>query len=132
VLYGIALGEGKVPALDASIVASFPEYPEPAADPAKQKITVGNALGMAPGLKWDEDIKPPESDEWQMEQSPDILRYVLERPMAAEPGTTWAHSGGAPSLLEPIIARGPACRWPTSRRRSCSTRRASRRRMSSR
>lgn len=105
-LYGIALSEGKAPALDASIVEHFPEYPGPAADPAKRKITVGDALGMALGLEWNENAKPPESDEWRMEQSPEIQRYVLERPMAAAPGTTWVYSGGAPSLLTPIMVKG--------------------------
>src|SRR5262245_28938283 len=39
-LYGIALADGKVPALDAVLVDQFPEYPDLAADPARRRLTV--------------------------------------------------------------------------------------------
>ena len=105
-LYGIALAEGSVPPLDASLVDSFPEYPEASADPAKRKMTVGDALTMSLGLEWNEDAPGDENTETQMEDAPDLVRFVLERPVAAEPGTVWVYNGGATSLLARIVSRG--------------------------
>jgi CubicO group peptidase (beta-lactamase class C family) len=105
-LYGIALAEGSVPPLDAALVDSFPEYPEAAADPAKRKMTVGDALSMSLGLEWNEDAPGDENSETQMEDAPDLVRFVLERPVAAEPGAVWVYNGGATSLLARIVARG--------------------------
>ncbi len=105
-LYGIALAEGSVPPLDASLVDSFPEYPGASADPAKRKMTVGDALTMSLGLEWNEDAPGDENTETQMEDAPDLVRFVLERPVAAEPGTVWVYNGGATSLLARIVSRG--------------------------
>jgi CubicO group peptidase (beta-lactamase class C family) len=52
-LYGIALGEGLVPGVDAPLVEQFPEYADLAADPERAKITVGDALSMQMGTEWD-------------------------------------------------------------------------------
>ena len=115
-LYGIALAEGSVPPLDASLVDSFPEYPEASADPAKRKMTVGDALTMSLGLEWNEDAPGDENTETQMEDAPDLVRFVLERPVAAEPGTVWVYNGGATSLLARIIARGTGMSIAAARR----------------
>jgi CubicO group peptidase (beta-lactamase class C family) len=105
-LYGIALGEGSVPALDAPLVDSFPEYADLAADPERRKITIGDALIMSLGVEWDEDAEGDANSEGQMERVADIARFALERPIVAEPGTTWVYNGGATSLLARVVARG--------------------------
>ncbi|MBP7002926.1 serine hydrolase [Amaricoccus sp.] len=104
-LYGIALGEGKVPGLDAPLMDSFPEYADLAGDPLRQRITIGNALSMTMGTEWSESGDGPNS-EGLMEHSADMYRYALAVPMAAEPGATWTYNGGATALLAAIIARG--------------------------
>jgi len=38
--------------------------------------------------------------------SPDRYRYVLDRPIVAEPGKTWIYCGGATALLGRMIAKG--------------------------
>ncbi len=55
-LYGVALAEGKVPPPDSPLIDAFPEYPDLAADPARRRITVGDALAMTMGLEWDENL----------------------------------------------------------------------------
>jgi CubicO group peptidase (beta-lactamase class C family) len=41
-----------------------------------------------------------------MEKAPDRYRFILERPVVAEPGTQWIYSGGAVALVGALIARG--------------------------
>jgi CubicO group peptidase (beta-lactamase class C family) len=96
-LYGIALHEGKVPAPSEPLLRSFPQYPDLAADPERARLTVEHALTMSLGLEWREDVPytTTENAEVAMEFAPDRYRYVLERPVAAPPGTRWTYCGGA-------------------------------------
>jgi CubicO group peptidase (beta-lactamase class C family) len=107
-LYGIALAEGRVPAPDAPVLASFPEYADLAADPARAAITVGTALTMTMGTDWDEDLpySDPANSEIAMDRASDSLRFVLDRPLVATPGADWTYNGGATTLLGALIARG--------------------------
>lgn len=107
-LYGIALAEGIVPALDSPVVAAFPEYPDLVEDAARQRIRVADVLAMTMGLDWNEDLpySDPRNSEIAMERSADRYRFVLERPVVAEPGTVWRYSGGATALLGRLISQG--------------------------
>ena len=107
-LYGIALYEGKVPAIDTPVVAAFPSYPDLAGDTSRRRIRVSDVLNMTMGLDWNEDLpySDPRNSEIAMEQSADRYRYVLGRPIVAEPGTAWRYSGGATALLGRLIAQG--------------------------
>ena len=107
-LYGIALADGSVPPLDAPLLAQFPEYPELAQDPVRRRMTVRHALTMNLGTEWDEGLSyaDPRNSEHAMELADDRYRYVLERPMAAAPGSRWAYNGGATAVLARLIAKG--------------------------
>jgi CubicO group peptidase (beta-lactamase class C family) len=107
-LYGIALAEGRVPQPDAPLLASFPEYADLAANPARAAITVESALTMTMGTEWDEDIpySDPANSEIAMNRAPDSLRFVLDRPIVVPPGTEFNYSGGATATLAALIARG--------------------------
>ena len=106
-LYGIALAEGKVPPVDAPLMAQFPQYPDLAADPERAKITVADALSMTMGTAWNEDVPytSSENSEVAMEMADDRYRFVLDRPMVTAPGETWTYNGGATAIIgvgEPI------------------------------
>jgi CubicO group peptidase (beta-lactamase class C family) len=108
-LYGIALDRGLVAPPEAPLLPAFPEYPDLAADPARMRLTIGHALTMTLGLEWDEIERPytdPANSEIAMENAPDRYRFILERPVVAEPGTRWTYSGGAVALIGALIARG--------------------------
>jgi len=109
ILYGIALHRGLVPPVDAPLMAQFPDYPDLARDPARAQIKVQHALNMTLGLEWDEFNFPytdPRNSEIAMEQAPDRLRFILERPVVDAPGKSWTYSGGAVALIGALIARG--------------------------
>jgi CubicO group peptidase (beta-lactamase class C family) len=108
-LYGIALAAGKVPPPEQPLMQFFPEYPDLAADPARQRLTLHHVLSMTMGTEWDEFSIPytdPANSETAMDIAPDRYRYVLERPIVTAPGQRWTYCGGATALLGRIIAKG--------------------------
>ncbi len=107
-LYGIALDEGRVPALDTPLLEAFPAYTGLAGDERRRSIRISHALAMTMGLEWNEDLpyNDPRNSEIAMERSKDRYRYVLERPIAAPPGERWRYCGGATAILGHLIAQG--------------------------
>jgi CubicO group peptidase (beta-lactamase class C family) len=107
-LYGIALAEGKVPALEAPLYAQVPRYKDLAAQPGREKILVGHALSMQMGLEWNENLPytDPRNSEIAIEMAIDRYRYVLEQPIREPPGKTWIYSGGAVALIGRLIEDG--------------------------
>jgi len=108
-VYGIALAAGKVPPPEAKLYAQFPEYPELAGQPGRDRLTVHHALSMTLGFDWEELAIPygdPRNAELEMEAAPDRYRFILERPIIDEPGAKWSYCGGATALLGRLIAQG--------------------------
>jgi CubicO group peptidase (beta-lactamase class C family) len=107
-LYGIALDRRLVPPPDAPLLAQFPEYPDLLANPERASLRIEHALTMTLGMEWDESrpYTDPMNNEIAMENAEDRYRFVLERPIVAEPGTRWIYSGGCVALVGALIARG--------------------------
>jgi CubicO group peptidase (beta-lactamase class C family) len=107
-LYGIALDEGRVPGLDEPLVDQFPAYDDLRVDPQRRRMTVAHALTMTLGTEWDESLpySDPRNSEIAMELAPDRYRFVLDRPIVAEPGSQWEYNGGATAVLAHLIAKG--------------------------
>jgi CubicO group peptidase (beta-lactamase class C family) len=108
VLYGIALDKGLVPAPDAPLLAQFPEYSDLVSATALNSITVEHALTMTLGMDWDENrpYDDPQNSELAMENASDRYRFILERPVIAQPGSRWIYSGGSVALIGALIERG--------------------------
>ena len=73
-LYGIALGEKKVPPPEAKLMQQFPEYPDLVADSERQVLTMRHVLTMTLGTDWDELSIPytdPRNSEIAMDRAPD-------------------------------------------------------------
>jgi CubicO group peptidase (beta-lactamase class C family) len=107
-LYGIALDEGRAPALDLPLVDRFPAYDDLRKDPRRRRMTVAHALSMTLGTEWDESLpySDPRNSEIAMEMAADRHRFVLERPIVSAPGRQWCYCGGATALLAHLIAEG--------------------------
>jgi CubicO group peptidase (beta-lactamase class C family) len=105
-LIGIAIDEGYIPNVDEPVVNFFSDRTIANLDDRKQRMTVRHLLNMRAGLEWDEWSHPytdPQNDLHQMIFSADCIQFMLDRPMAAEPGTTWVYNTGASHLLAGII-----------------------------
>jgi CubicO group peptidase (beta-lactamase class C family) len=107
-LYGIALSEGKVPPLDAPLLAQFPQYTDLPDMAQRRRWTIAHAITMTLGLEWDEDLSydDPRNGQTAMENAPDRVRYVLEQPIVAVAGERWIYNGGATVLIGKLIERG--------------------------
>jgi len=102
VLYGIAQQQGLLPALDTPALALLKRRRIADPDDRKAAITLRDLLTMRSGIAWDEDTVPytdPRNDCAAMEASGDWVQFVLDKPMAAAPGSTWVYSSGVTMLL---------------------------------
>ncbi|WP_338689656.1 serine hydrolase [Bradyrhizobium sp. 26S5] len=108
--YGIALAAGKVPPPEAKLYDQFPQYADLAREAGRDRIAIHHVLSMTLGLEWDELTVPYGDDlrnsEIAMEAAPDRFRFILERPIVAEPGTKWTYCGGATAILGRLISNG--------------------------
>jgi len=104
-LVGIAIGEGKIPGVDAKAMPYFADFKVPP-DPRRDRMTLADILTMRTGIRWDEEsteYTDPRNNCAVMEGSEDWVRYVLEQPMAADPGTAFVYNSGATELLSYLI-----------------------------
>ncbi len=63
-------------------------------------------LTMTSGIEWDEETYTygnPKNDATFMENSPDPVKFILDRPIIREPGTQFQYSGANSMLLSAIM-----------------------------
>jgi len=113
-LIGIAIQQGFIESTDQKVLEFFPEKTIANLDARKQSMTLEHLLTMTAGLEWDEwtypymdpQGKPDYRNTYiQMILSFDSIQFVLDQPMAHDPGTHWAYNSGASHLLSAIIER---------------------------
>ena len=100
-LIGIALEEGLISGLDQDVLGLFPELSFDNVNTAKESMTLAYLLTMQSGLVWEDGI--PTYDE--MGRHRDLIHYVLDRPMAGDPGSDFNYCSGCSHLLSIIIQR---------------------------
>jgi CubicO group peptidase (beta-lactamase class C family) len=98
-LVGIALSENKLQSLNQTLASFLPEL---AGDMLKSKITVKHLLTMTSGIHW---VNHMDQSSVEMMFSPNWVEYILNRPMAHDPGTKFNYSNGDAHLLSAILER---------------------------
>jgi CubicO group peptidase (beta-lactamase class C family) len=101
-LVGIAVHDGKLRE-DELVLPHFPEHLAPDVDPRKRRITVKHLLTMSSGIFWPQSSSENASD--QMGRSSDWVQFILDRPMAAEPGSVTNYSNGDSHLLSALLQK---------------------------
>jgi CubicO group peptidase (beta-lactamase class C family) len=96
---GIAIAEGHLAGPDHAIGPFFERY-IPAHESDKRGITIGNLLSMQSGL---ESTSGARYGAWVT--SRDWVRYALDRPLVAEPGTARLYSTGNSHLLAAVVTQ---------------------------
>jgi len=96
-LTGIALRDGLISGTGQKLSEFFPEYFTQIDDTQKNDITIENVLTMTGGL---ESI---DSDYYSYFTSPDLLKYVLQKPLTDKPGDTFTYNTGLTHFLSAII-----------------------------
>ncbi len=105
-LIGIAIDKGYIESVDQKILDFFPNQTFANPDPRKENITIKNLLTMTSGLDWHElDVSyyDPNNSYNKLVTSTSWVQYVLDRPMAADPGETWNYNTGDFHLLSALL-----------------------------
>jgi CubicO group peptidase (beta-lactamase class C family) len=108
VIFGIAMLRGDFKAgVDTPVLKYFDVAKVRNVDDRKRRMTLKDVLTMTTGLAWTEDVPydDPRSDSSLMEATDDWVRYVIDKPMAADPGTVFNYSSGATELLAYIFQK---------------------------
>jgi CubicO group peptidase (beta-lactamase class C family) len=105
-LVGQAVGRGQ---FDTStpVLDFYPALSDLRRD-GRDAIRISHLLDMASGLAWNETASTygtSANDETRLWWDGSPARYVLDRPLVAEPGTLWNYNGGHTVLLAEILER---------------------------
>ena len=109
IIIGIAMTRGDFKArVDTPVLHYFDVSKVKNVDDRKRRMTLQNVLTMSTGLDWkEEDVAydDPRSDSSLMEATDDWVQYVIDKPMAEEPGKRFNYSSGATELLAYIFKK---------------------------
>ncbi|HMD09767.1 MAG TPA: serine hydrolase [Candidatus Acidoferrum sp.] len=108
ITFGIAKTRNEfTTSLDAPIVQFFGGHKIANLDDRKKRITVRDLLTMTAGLEWHEDLPydDPKNSADVMEASHDWAQYVIDQPMANDPGKVFVYNSGATILLAQIFKK---------------------------
>ena len=108
VILGIAMTRGDFKAgVDTPVLKYFDATKVKNVDARKRRMTLKDVLTMTTGFEWHEDVPydDPRNDSDLMEASDDWVQYVIDRPMATDPGTVFNYSSGATELLAYIFQK---------------------------
>lgn len=104
-LMGIAIDRGLIAGVEDPIEAYLPAYASLFND-AKKRIRVSHMLTMTAGFEWLQfGVSDEKNDGMRMWHSSDVIRMVLEKPLATEPGTAFNYTNGVPTVTGAIIKR---------------------------
>jgi CubicO group peptidase (beta-lactamase class C family) len=101
-LVGIAVDEGKIKSLDQPVLFFFPEVSVAGNGDRKQSLKIENLLTMTSGLQ--SDLENDEEALRQMRQSGNWTKFMLDQPMADEPGSKFVYCSGGMHLLSGVIS----------------------------
>jgi CubicO group peptidase (beta-lactamase class C family) len=105
-LVGIAIDQGHIGSVDDKISTYLPEYADIFEHSERDSIRIKHLLAMTAGLYWDEWTYPNDdirNTNVAMARSPDPVRYALELPVMAPPGTTFLYNSGMSITLGRIV-----------------------------
>ena len=105
VLIGVATARKEFPDLSTTVLSFFDTTQVSNIDDRKRKLTIRHLLTMTAGFEWNENLSysDPRNDCTQMEASFDWIKFVIDKPMAAEPGQSFNYNSGASQLLSYIF-----------------------------
>ena len=97
-LVGIAIEKGYIDGVTQPVLDFFPDRAVANRDSRKEAMTLEHLLTMTSGLDWSDGTQVQ-----QMMWSRDWVQFILDRPMAAEPGTQLNYNSGNTHLLSAIL-----------------------------
>ena len=104
ILLGIAIDQGLVQGVEEKMLSFYPEHSD-LNDTEKGEITLQHMLSMSSGIPWDESYPytDPRNNLNQQFYSEDPIRYLLEQPLTAPPGTQFMYNSGTTNVLGDVV-----------------------------
>jgi Beta-lactamase len=99
-LLGQAMDRGDIESLDRKMADYFPEYFSSSTDARKRQITLRHLLTMTAGFQW---TKTTTGNTWVV--SRDWYKFIIDLPMAANPGDVFDYNSGLSHLLAGVVSR---------------------------
>lgn len=104
-LTAILLEKGDLDSVEHSVVDLSSDRQVQNVDARKKAMTVQNLLDMTSGIEWVEKLYTPGETIMKMYDSANRTAFVLNQPMAAEPGSAFQYNSGNPYLLSALITK---------------------------
>ncbi|HEY3024554.1 MAG TPA: serine hydrolase [Pyrinomonadaceae bacterium] len=102
-LVGIAIDEGKIKSVQQPAISFFPEGSVGNNNDRKQRMTVEHLLTMSSGLQC--EPRKNELTLLEMKESKNWVKFMIDLPMAEEPGQKFVYCSGGMHLLSGIISQ---------------------------
>ncbi|MBN1185438.1 MAG: serine hydrolase [Bacteroidales bacterium] len=102
---GIAIEHGNIPGVSEPINTYLRPYSDSFSEDKKQ-IQIKHLLTMTSGWNWNQfnySWNDKRNDAANMYKCKDVVEYVLERPMNAEPGGKFNYSNGEPAVMGVVL-----------------------------
>ena len=98
-LVGIAIDQGYIDSIELPVLGFFPDRALQNRDERKEAMTIADLLTMRSGLDW------PEGDPvyQEMYRNRDWVKFVLDKPMAEQPGSRFNYCSGCSHVLSAIV-----------------------------
>jgi CubicO group peptidase (beta-lactamase class C family) len=105
VVIGVAAARNEFPSLDTPVLDYFKGVPVEHVDSRKRHMKLRHLLTMTAGIDWNEDLpySDPGNHTMVMEASFDWVKFAIDRPMAAEPGSAFRYNSGATQILSHVF-----------------------------
>jgi CubicO group peptidase (beta-lactamase class C family) len=104
-LTGIAVKDGLLDTPSHRALDFFDRRDIANLDERKEAITIQHLLDMTSGMSWDQPLYGSSTSVTAMSQSPNWVKFILDRPMSNPPGAKFNYSDGDAHLLSAIIAK---------------------------
>ena len=105
-LVGIAIEEGYIDSVDEKLIDLLPNSTFANYDERIDDITLEHLLMMTSGFEWDEWTEPyssPANSHYQYWAASNSVQFILDLPLAHDPGEVWVYSSGSSHLLSAIV-----------------------------
>jgi len=107
-LCGIAIDRGFIQNVEEPIYKYLPDYANLFTE-NKKGIKIKHMLTMTAGWEWEQfkyQWSDPRNNAAEMWNRNDVIKYVLERPLAAKPGERFKYSNGVPVVMGAVLENG--------------------------
>ena len=103
-LIGIAIAQGSIASAQDPIIRYLPDH-HSLLSGEKEAITIEHLLTMSSGLQWSQSGQwsSSQNDAAAIWRTPDLVEYVLAKPLLAPPGQRFVYSNGSAAVVGAIL-----------------------------